>query len=88
MSREAQEKFWGCPELIEMVLPFLDSYSTLQLAQVHRQGTCLREALSWRLHGLLRVETGLKSFMASAEREDLKAFPSLGGFPGFVVWSF
>ena len=38
MSREAQEKFWGCPELIEMVLPFLDSYATLQLAKASK--TC------------------------------------------------
>ena len=33
----------------------------------------LRKALSWRLHDVPRVETGLKNFMTSAEREDLRA---------------
>ena len=32
-SCEAQKKFWGCPELVEMVLPFLDCTSTLSLCQ-------------------------------------------------------
>ena len=30
---EAQRKFWGCPELVDMVLPFLDSNSILSLCQ-------------------------------------------------------
>ena len=34
MPGEAERKFWKCPELVEKVLPFLDSYSTLQLAKV------------------------------------------------------
>ena len=34
MTREAEKKFWKCPELVEKVLPFLDSYSTLQLVKV------------------------------------------------------
>ena len=34
MPSEAQKKFWKCPELVDSVLPFLDSYSTLQLAKV------------------------------------------------------
>ena len=38
MSRENEKKFWGCPELVEMVLPFLDSYSTLELAKASK--TC------------------------------------------------
>ena len=33
MSREAERKFWGCPELVERVLPFLDSNSVLSLCQ-------------------------------------------------------
>ena len=31
---EAQRKFWGCPELVEGVLTFLDSNSILSLCQV------------------------------------------------------
>ena len=38
MSHEAEKKFWWCPELTEMVLPFLDSYSTIQLAKVYSHG--------------------------------------------------
>ena len=34
MPSEAEKKFWKCPELVDSVLPFLDSYSTLQLAKV------------------------------------------------------
>ena len=34
MSHEAEKKFWWVPELTETVLPFLDSYSTIQLAKV------------------------------------------------------
>ena len=34
MPCEAEKKFWKCPELVDSVLPFLDSYSTLQLAKV------------------------------------------------------
>ena len=33
-SCEAQRKFWGCPELVEMVFPFLDTNSILSLCQV------------------------------------------------------
>ena len=33
----------------------------------------LSEALSWRLHDVPLLHTGLKSFMASAERKDLRA---------------
>ena len=33
----------------------------------------LSEALSWRLHNVPYLHTGLKSFMASAERKDLRA---------------
>ena len=33
----------------------------------------LSEALSWRLHDVPYLHTGLKSFMASAERKDLRA---------------
>ena len=36
MSHEAERRFWQCPELVEKVLPFLDSYSTLQLAKASR----------------------------------------------------
>ena len=32
---EAQRKFWGCPELVEGVLTFLDSNSILSLCQAH-----------------------------------------------------
>ena len=41
---------------------------------IGREGwAALSEALSWRLHDVPRVTTGLKSFMASAERKDLRA---------------
>lgn len=39
MSRdktEAERKFWGIPELVETLLPFLDVKSTLCLAQCHQ----------------------------------------------------
>ena len=32
---EAAKKFWGTPELVDKLLPFLDLESTLHLAQVH-----------------------------------------------------
>ena len=34
MLSEAEKKFWGCPKLIENLLPFLDTYSIICLAQV------------------------------------------------------
>ena len=36
MMSEAEKRFWGCPELVESLLPFLDSYSTICLAQAHQ----------------------------------------------------
>merc|ERR1719370_1509299 len=33
----------------------------------------LREALSWKLHDIPHLDTGRKSYMASASREDLRA---------------
>ena len=35
MASEAAKKFWGCPELMENLLPFLDTYSIICLAKVH-----------------------------------------------------
>ena len=41
---------------------------------IGREGwAALSEALSWRLHDVPFLQTGLKSFMASAERKDLRA---------------
>ena len=37
MSSDSEKKFWQCPDLVEKVLPFLDSYSTLHLAQASRK---------------------------------------------------
>ena len=34
----AEKKFWGSPELIATLLPFLDLESTHQLAQAEDQG--------------------------------------------------
>ena len=40
---------------------------------IGREGwAALSEALSWRLHDVPFVKTGLKSYMASAERKDLR----------------
>ena len=36
MLGEAQKKFWGCPELVDSLIPFLDTYSTICLAQAHK----------------------------------------------------
>ena len=36
MLSEAEKKFWGCPELVERLLPFLDTYSTVCLVQAHK----------------------------------------------------
>ena len=35
MSSETEKMFWGCPELLENLLPFLDPYSIICLAQAH-----------------------------------------------------
>ena len=35
LENDAEEKFWETPELLEMLLPFLDVASTLCLAQAH-----------------------------------------------------
>ena len=37
MASEAEKKFWQCPELVENVLPFLDTYSIICLAKAHKQ---------------------------------------------------
>ena len=36
MASEAAKKFWGCPELMENLLPFLDTYSIICLAKAHK----------------------------------------------------
>ena len=36
MESEAAKKFWGCPELMENLLPFLDTYSIICLAKAHK----------------------------------------------------
>ena len=35
MQSEAEKKFWGCPKLMENLLPFLDTYSIICLARVN-----------------------------------------------------
>ena len=35
MLSKAEKEFWGCPKLIEILLPFLDTYSIICLAQVN-----------------------------------------------------
>ena len=37
MASEAEKKFWQCPELVENLLPFLDTYSIICLAKAHKQ---------------------------------------------------
>ena len=34
MISEAEKKFWGCPELVDNLIPFMDVYSILRLTQV------------------------------------------------------
>ena len=36
MLGEAEKKFWGCPELVDSLIPFLDTYSTICLARAHK----------------------------------------------------
>ena len=36
MGSEAEKKFWGCPELVENLLPSMDTLSLLRLVQAHR----------------------------------------------------
>ena len=36
MSNETENKFWQCPELVENLLPFLDTYSIICLAKAHK----------------------------------------------------
>ena len=36
MSHAAEQKFWGCPELIEVLISFLDSRSILELVHAHK----------------------------------------------------
>ena len=35
MVSENEKKFWGCPKLMENLLPFLDTHSTICLAKVN-----------------------------------------------------
>ena len=35
MPSESEKKLWGCPKLIENLLPFLDTYSIICLAKVN-----------------------------------------------------
>ena len=35
MVSETEKKFWGCPKLMEKLLPFLDTYSIICLAKVN-----------------------------------------------------
>ena len=53
----------------------LDLRGHLEVDRDIRKGgwTALREALSWRLHDIPHLDTGCKSFVASARREDLRA---------------
>ena len=34
MVGEAEKKFWGCPELVDHLIPFMDNYSLFKLTQV------------------------------------------------------
>ena len=34
MARAAEKQFWGCPELVEGLLPFMDTLSVRRLVQV------------------------------------------------------
>ena len=34
MARAAEKQFWGCPELVEGLLPFMDTLSIRRLLQV------------------------------------------------------
>ena len=34
MVGEAEKKFWGCPELVDNLIPFMDFYSLFKLTQV------------------------------------------------------
>ena len=44
----AERRFWGTAELIENLLPFLDTSSTQQLAESHKlTRRILRNSLSW-----------------------------------------
>ena len=36
MASEAEKKFWECPELVEHLLPFLDTLSLVNLALARR----------------------------------------------------
>ena len=36
MSSETEKKLWQCPELLENLLPFLDTYSIICLAKAHK----------------------------------------------------
>ena len=44
----AKRKFWGSPELMEHLLPFLDTSTTKQLAEAHKlTRRILGNALNW-----------------------------------------
>ena len=36
MISEAEKRFWECPELVENLLPFLDTLSLVRLVKAHR----------------------------------------------------
>ena len=63
MLSEAEIKFWGCPELVESLLPFLDTFSTICLAQAHRfvldivlGKTVWRKLVKQVCHGMVRYQ--------------------------------
>ena len=48
-SREAEQKVWQTPELVEGLLPFLDPASTLELALAHKKTrTILKGSRVWK----------------------------------------
>ena len=53
----------------------VELHGKLQVSKdIRKDGwAALREALTWRLHDIPHLDTGRKSFMASARREDLRA---------------
>ena len=63
MVSEAEKKFWGCPELVESLLPFLDTYSAICLARAHKPvldvvlgKTVWKKLIKKVCHGMVRYQ--------------------------------
>ena len=82
MVGEAEKKFWGCPELVENLIPFMDFYSIFCLTQVNTKEADV-ETLRDEKHVTIKPPLA-PSPEKEVAREELGDEPVGDGFCGFV----